>query len=317
MVGYAEAIVKYYKIEELRAHVWIAHQRYPDQGPRLASRRRASVCGHRTGAGAQRRLRQLPFGDASTCAQRNIYPAVPHRHRSVGAVVRPAGTALYDYPLEYIIEALAPDHGTGLRPAAAGEAADLPARSRPPTSTARPTAPGSSSSPATWPGQKQFQLMGITDTAMLRPQVFAFCDGEVQMGLICSEKQAIDATLPSLAEGGPADLSRGGHLLERPRRQSHRRRGVPADGFATSRRLQCGRRCRGCHWLCQCFWRLRERHWQSQWHPRVAQRPRPLRVARDRQVRQGRCHALGPIALQPLAAADRPGDRPKYSSRSA
>ncbi len=44
-----------------------------------------------------------------------------------------------------------------------------------------------------------FRLMGITDTAMLRPQVFALQDGEVQIGLICSEKQAIDATLASLA----------------------------------------------------------------------------------------------------------------------
>ena len=36
---------------------------------------------------------------------------------------------------------------------------------------------------------------------MLRPQVFALSDtGEVQIGLICSEKQAIDATLRSLAE---------------------------------------------------------------------------------------------------------------------
>jgi glutamate synthase domain-containing protein 3 len=42
--------------------------------------------------------------------------------------------------------------------------------------------------------------MGITDTAMLRPQVFAFVDGEVQVGLIGSEKQAIDATLLSLAK---------------------------------------------------------------------------------------------------------------------
>src|SRR5208337_4022378 len=48
--------------------------------------------------------------------------------------------------------------------------------------------------------QRQFQLMGITDTAMLRPQVFAFCDGEVQVGLIGSEKQAIDATLLSLSK---------------------------------------------------------------------------------------------------------------------
>jgi glutamate synthase domain-containing protein 3 len=43
-------------------------------------------------------------------------------------------------------------------------------------------------------------LMGITDTSMLRPQVFAFSDGEVQVGLIGSEKQAIDATLVSLAK---------------------------------------------------------------------------------------------------------------------
>jgi hypothetical protein len=44
-----------------------------------------------------------------------------------------------------------------------------------------------------------FRLMGITDTAMLRPQVFALQEGEVQIGLVCSEKQAIDATLASLA----------------------------------------------------------------------------------------------------------------------
>jgi glutamate synthase domain-containing protein 3 len=48
-----------------------------------------------------------------------------------------------------------------------------------------------------------FQLIGITDTAMLRPQVFAFHGGEVQVGLICSEKQAIDATLASLAADDP------------------------------------------------------------------------------------------------------------------
>jgi glutamate synthase domain-containing protein 3 len=49
----------------------------------------------------------------------------------------------------------------------------------------------------------QFQLIGITDTAMLRPQVFALQDGEVQVGLICSEKQAIDATLSSLEREDP------------------------------------------------------------------------------------------------------------------
>jgi len=48
--------------------------------------------------------------------------------------------------------------------------------------------------------KKEFQLIGITDTAMLRPQVFALQKGEVEIGLICSEKQAIDATLESLAK---------------------------------------------------------------------------------------------------------------------
>ena len=38
---------------------------------------------------------------------------------------------------------------------------------------------------------------------MLRPQVFALQEGEVSIGLICSEKQAIDATLASLAAEDP------------------------------------------------------------------------------------------------------------------
>jgi glutamate synthase domain-containing protein 3 len=53
---------------------------------------------------------------------------------------------------------------------------------------------------------------------MLRPQVFALHEGEVQVGLVCSEKQAIDATLASMAAEDPricpvADLywnARGG-----------------------------------------------------------------------------------------------------------
>jgi glutamate synthase domain-containing protein 3 len=49
------------------------------------------------------------------------------------------------------------------------------------------------------PYKKYFQLIGITDTSMLRPQVFALQEGEVEIGLICSEKQAIDATLQSLS----------------------------------------------------------------------------------------------------------------------
>jgi hypothetical protein len=38
---------------------------------------------------------------------------------------------------------------------------------------------------------------------MLRPQVFALQKGDVEIGLICSEKQAIDATLENLAKEDP------------------------------------------------------------------------------------------------------------------
>jgi glutamate synthase domain-containing protein 3 len=50
------------------------------------------------------------------------------------------------------------------------------------------------------PDQDILQLLGITDTSMLRPQVFALQEGQVQIGLVASEKQAIDATLASLAQ---------------------------------------------------------------------------------------------------------------------
>ena len=44
-----------------------------------------------------------------------------------------------------------------------------------------------------------YRLIGITDTSMLRPQVFALQQGSASVGFAASEKQAIDATLASLA----------------------------------------------------------------------------------------------------------------------
>src|SRR3989442_1374186 len=52
-------------------------------------------------------------------------------------------------------------------------------------------------------GATAWQLIGITDTSMLRPQVFALQEGAVSVGIIASEKQAIDATLASLPHEDP------------------------------------------------------------------------------------------------------------------
>ena len=49
----------------------------------------------------------------------------------------------------------------------------------------------------------RFHLTGITDTAMLRPQVFALQTGPECIGLVGSEKQAIDATLAALSADDP------------------------------------------------------------------------------------------------------------------
>jgi len=109
---------------------------------------------------------------------------------------------VYEYPMEYIIEALAPTTEADFD--------QLPADKQK-IYRAIQAAHIHGSPDGPWffiiarndPYQKMFQLIGITDTAMLRPQVFALQDGEVQIGLVCSEKQAIDATLDSLAKEDP------------------------------------------------------------------------------------------------------------------
>src|SRR5260370_18836775 len=45
-----------------------------------------------------------------------------------------------------------------------------------------------------------YRLIGITDTSMLRPQVFAMQQGTASIGFAASEKQTIDAALESLAQ---------------------------------------------------------------------------------------------------------------------
>ena len=195
VVGYAEAIVKYYKIEELRAHVWIAHQRFPTKGR----------VWHPGGA--------HPFGGINAALVHNgdfanyhsvcEYLAERHIHPQFLTDTE-ASMLMFDllqrtcgYPLEYIIEALAPTSELDF---------DRLPQDRQSIYRAIQAAHIHGSPDGPWffiiarslPESRAFQLMGITDTAMLRPQVFAFCDGEVQVGLIASEKQAIDATLQSL-----------------------------------------------------------------------------------------------------------------------
>lgn len=197
VVGFAEAIVKYYRIEDLRAHIWIAHQRFPTRGR----------VWHPGGAHpfAAIDMALVHNGDFANyhsvteyLRQRSIYPQFL-TDTEVSALLFDLLSRTYHYPLEYIIEALAPTTELDFDRLDAGKQRiyrDIQATHI----HGSPDGPWFFIIARNIAREKKLQLMGITDTAMLRPQVFAFCDGEVQVGLICSEKQAIDATLHSLSK---------------------------------------------------------------------------------------------------------------------
>jgi glutamate synthase domain-containing protein 1/glutamate synthase domain-containing protein 3 len=200
IVGYAEQVVQYYKLDDFKAHIWIAHQRYPTKG------RVWHPAGAHPFIGLNEAL--VHNGDfanyhsvAEYLSQRNIYPLFL-TDTEVSVQLFDLYSRTYGYPMEYVIEALAPTMERDFD--------QLPPEKQQVYRAIQAThIHGSPDGP--WffiiarndTENSRLQLIGITDTAMLRPQVFALHDGQVQVGLICSEKQAIDATLKSLSEEDP------------------------------------------------------------------------------------------------------------------
>jgi glutamate synthase domain-containing protein 1/glutamate synthase domain-containing protein 3 len=200
IVGFAEASVQYYKMHNTRAHVWIAHQRFPTKG------RVWHPGGAHPFIGMNEAL--VHNGDFanyhSVCeylAGRNLFPKFM-TDTEVSVLIFDLLNRTYKYPLEYIIEALAPTTETDFDRLPV-EKQRIYRQIQAVHVHASPDGPWFFIIARSLAEQKSFQLLGITDTAMLRPQVFALQDGEVKVGLICSEKQAIDATLASLSKEDP------------------------------------------------------------------------------------------------------------------
>lgn len=218
IVGYAEQVVEYYLLHDQQAHVWIAHQRYPTKGR----------VWHPGGA--------HPFIGLNEALVHNgdfaNYHAVCEylRQRNIGQLFltdTEVSVQLFDlwdrvyrYPLEVTLEAMAPttEHDYLMLPAE---------KRRLYQAVQRAHIHGSPDGP--WffilartrieddkPADDRFELLGITDTSMLRPQVFAVFENlpanrpaaagsdlefkaGVQIGLIASERQAINACLRSLS----------------------------------------------------------------------------------------------------------------------
>ncbi len=202
MVGYGDDVVRYYQLEDLHAHIWIGHHRYPTKG------RVWHPGGAHPFIGMNEAL--VHNGDFANyasvseyLAQRNIHPLFL-TDTEVSVQVFDLLHRTYGYPLEYVIESLAPTterdymqlpdekkqvyrmlQGTHIHGSPDGPWFFLIAQS----------APDDLRSEA-------YRLIGITDTSMLRPQVFALQqatkDGPT-IGFAASEKQGIDAALESLA----------------------------------------------------------------------------------------------------------------------
>lgn len=196
IVGYAENVVQYYGIDEMPANIWIAHQRYPTKG------RVWHPGGAHPFIGMNEAL--VHNGDFANyhsvteyLRQRNMIPQFL-TDTEVSVMLFDLWSRVYKYPLEYVIEALAPTTELDFD--------RLPKAKRDVYSALQaahihgsPDGPWFFIIAGTDPDKRQCSLTGITDTSMLRPQVFALYDGDVQIGLCASEKQAIDAALESLS----------------------------------------------------------------------------------------------------------------------
>lgn len=218
IVGYAEDVVAYYCLEDQTAHVWIAHQRYPTKGR----------VWHPGGA--------HPFIGLNEALVHNgdfaNYHAVSEylRQRNIGqhfltdtevsVQLFDLWDRVYAYPLEIILEAMAPtsEHDFAMLPPEKQELYRAVQRAH---LHGSPDGPWFFILARSLPDEERYELLGITDTSMLRPQVFALYENDgsslgtikqrsnaptfqrdnapVQIGLVASERQAINACLRSLA----------------------------------------------------------------------------------------------------------------------
>jgi len=196
IVGWGDQVIRYYKLEDFEAHVWIGHHRYPTKGK----------VWHPGGAHPFVGLHEalVHNGDFSNyhsiseyLAQRNIYPLFL-TDTEVAVYLFDLWRRVYGYPIEFLIEAMAPTTERDFymlpeekrRVYREIQAAHI---------HGSPDGPWFFIVGRSENGGQQLHLLGITDTSMLRPQVFALQDGAVKIGLIASERQAIDACLRSLA----------------------------------------------------------------------------------------------------------------------
>jgi glutamate synthase domain-containing protein 1/glutamate synthase domain-containing protein 3 len=228
LVGFGDDVFRVYGLEHMKAHIWIGHHRYPTKG------RVWHPGGAHPFVGLHEAL--VHNGDfanyASVCsylAQHNIRPLFL-TDTEVSALVFDLHHRTFKYPLEYVIETLAPttERDFTMLPE---EKRRIYGQLQASHIHGSPDGPWFfllAQSLQRGAGPREVRLIGITDTSMLRPQVFALQQGEAgqpSIGFAASEKQAIDAALQSLSESD-------GCFWTRPDRIWNARGGSHTDGGA-------------------------------------------------------------------------------------
>lgn len=228
MVGFGDDVIAAYQLEEARAHVWIGHHRYPTKG------RVWHPGGAHPFVGLHEAL--VHNGDfanyASVCsylAQYNIQPLFL-TDTEVSVLVFDLLHRTFGYPLEYVMEALAPttERDFAMLPPDRQEVYRMLQETHIHASPDGPWFFLIAQTAAADGKPRVPRLIGITDPSMLRPQVFALQRGGAggpSVGFAASEKQAIDAALVSLAQ---ADARIGA----RPDKVWNARGGSHTDGGA-------------------------------------------------------------------------------------
>jgi glutamate synthase domain-containing protein 1/glutamate synthase domain-containing protein 3 len=215
LVGYGHDVIRAYGLEDFRAHVWIGHHRYPTKG------RVWHPGGAHPFVGLHEAL--VHNGDfanyismCSYLAQRNIRPLFL-TDTEVSVLVFDLLHRTYGYPLEYVIEALAPTTERDFH-LLSEEKQRIYRMIQTVHMHGSPDGPWffliAQSTKSNDP-HRDARLIGITDTSMLRPQVFALQEGgegRPSVGFAASEKQAIDAALESLAAEDSRYWGRADHV---------------------------------------------------------------------------------------------------------
>lgn len=197
LVGYGHQAIQYWKLENVSAHIWVGHHRYPTKG----------TVWHPGGAhpfiGVHEAL--VHNGDFSNyhsvaeyLAQRNIFPLFL-TDTEVAVYLFDLWARVYDYPMEYLLEAMAPTTERDFlmldekkkRIYKAIQVNHI---------HGSPDGPWFFIIGRSDTMKGDYNLIGITDTSILRPQVFALQHGEEEIGIIASERQAIDALLRDLSK---------------------------------------------------------------------------------------------------------------------